>query len=145
MNSLTSLLNFESKNMMRRGRLDSDSTHLSQSRVKFDSRLMSRAQSWFRQLQSHTIIHECLLLPFEKNMKHVLPGLLTTFDSMMPFSGLFHSYKSNFNDFRITGMILLTTFFRRALWCNLAGAKKQRPLTLKHALYPHKILKRRLK
>ena len=26
------------------GRLDSDSTHLSQSRVKFDSRLMSRAQ-----------------------------------------------------------------------------------------------------
>ena len=27
-------------------RLDSDSTHLSQSRVKFDSRLMSRAQPW---------------------------------------------------------------------------------------------------
>ena len=29
------------------GRLNSDSTHLSQSRVKFDSRLMSRAQPWF--------------------------------------------------------------------------------------------------
>ena len=28
------------------GRLNSDSTHLSQSRVKFDSRLMSRAQPW---------------------------------------------------------------------------------------------------
>ena len=29
------------------GRLNSDSTHLSQSRVKFDSRLMSRAQPWW--------------------------------------------------------------------------------------------------
>ena len=74
------------------GRLNSDSTHLSQSRVKFDSRLMSRAQPWWGVKLQRTyltpnivILHTYMLYvyvcrfvyipPSEDQILHELPSL----------------------------------------------------------------------
>ena len=79
---------------------------------------------------------------------YLLLGLLTNLDRVAAFTVGFRSYKSNFNDFGIAVMILLTKLFRMALRGNLAGAKKQCsfPLVFKNLPFHHfEVLRRRLK